>query len=116
MGWFEVTNVSDQPITVKMEFTDMDGVEYTPYSLTYQGHFNASNTPINLSYGATLQPGQLGLIGIKDDATPRVNVGKLSWTADTCISEAVMATMYNQYNHTSEYDSGWFPRHGGKAF
>lgn len=115
-GWFEITNVSDRPITIRMAFTDVDGNEYTPYSVSYHHHFNASNTPINLTFGGTLQPGQLGLLGIKDDATNRVNIGKLEWSADGCINEAVMATMYNQYNHTSEYDSGWLPLNGGMAF
>lgn len=115
-GVFDITNTSEVPITVRMAFTDVNGLEYTPYSLVYYHNFDATNTPINPEYGATLQPGAMGTIVIKDDNTNRVNVGKLSWSANACINEAVMATMFNQYNHSNRYDSGWVPLNNGKPF
>ena len=116
-GGIYVTNVSDVPIVVKYELTDMNGEPYTPYSVLNNYNFSSSNTPLNLIDGATLQPGEMGRVFIKDDNTEVINVGKITWSADACLDEALMVNFYNQYNIGGKaYDSGWMPLNGGKPF
>lgn len=113
---YDITNVSDVPITVKLQFTNSNGQPYTPYSVSYWENFSGTNTPIDLSAGAVLQPGQLGIILIRDPAPERINVGKMTWFANTCIHEALMVTSWNQYSDSSRYSSGLFYFNGGKPF
>lgn len=115
-GGFVVTNISDVPVKITLEQTDTDGNGYTPYSVSYTGHFNASNTPLNLIDGATLQPGQLGTLNIADPATAMINIGYINWEADSCIKNALLVTFYNQYNASSKYSSGRFHLNNGLPF
>ncbi len=115
-GGFVITNISEVPVKVTLEQTDVDGNGYTPYSVSYTGHFNASNTPLNLINGATLQPGQLGTLNIADPATPIINIGYINWEADSCIENALLVTFYNQYNISAKYSSGRFQLNNGLPF
>lgn len=113
-GYFHIVNVSDQPVTVKMEFTDTNGNPYGPTTVYYAENFSASNSPINLTQGATLQPGELGEINIHDNGVRSVNVGKITWYAESCLDEALVATLRS--HNSSPLSSNLILLNGGKAF
>ena len=113
-GYFHITNVSDQPITVKMEFTNTNGNAYSPTTIYYAENFSASNTPVNLQAGAVLQPGQMGEINIHDNGVRSINVGKLSWYADSCLDKAVYATLRS--HNSSPLSSNLILLNNGKPF
>lgn len=115
-GYFYVTNVSQEAVTVKLSFTDSIGQAYTPYSLTYNENFHASNTPIDLANGAILAPGEAGYIAIHDNNTFAINVGKLSWSSDICLEHALMANYLNTYSPSKGIAAGMHPLNGGKPF
>ena len=60
-GYFFVTNVSDEPVTVNLNLADSNGNAFTPSSgVLYAANFSSGNTPLSSGGGATLQPGQMG--------------------------------------------------------
>lgn len=112
-GYFFITNVSDQPVTVKMSLTNVNGGSLTPSTIVYDGNFSGANTPLNAN-GAVLQPGQLGEVFV-DNPTRHINVGKVSWEADACLSEALMVSM--QTNQSGGGNGTTLtPLNDGKAF
>ncbi|XOV81302.1 MAG: hypothetical protein ACFHVJ_10210 [Aestuariibacter sp.] len=113
-GYFHITNISDQPVTVKMEFTNTSGNPYAPTTIYYAENFSANNTPVNLQSGAVLQPGEMGEINIHDDGVRSVNVGKLSWYAESCLEEALVATLRS--HNSSPLSSNLILLNDGEAF
>jgi hypothetical protein len=118
-GWssgFNITNISDVPITVKLEFTNVNGGLYTPSSTAYVHNFSSANNPLDLTNGAVLQPGELGQVRVLDPSTIHINVGYLSWESSTCIPYALMTTIANQYNISGKYSVDLFRMNNGMPF
>jgi len=114
-GNYSITNVSNVPVTVKLTLTDMNGNPYVPSVVTYLANFSATNTPIDTA-GTVLQAGQLGVIVINDPATARINVGKISWSSDSCLDTALLASYQNQYLRPGVYGPVFTFLNDGKPF
>jgi hypothetical protein len=115
-GSYIMTNVSSYPITIKFNNTDVNGNIYTPFSVTYADNFSAANTPLNLTQGAVLQPGHAGTLTINDPSTVLINVGKISWFSDVCLSDALMVSYVNQFNLSPRITRSLFPLNNGFPF
>ena len=62
-GSFNLTNVSDVPVTVTHTLTDASGSPFTPSKLTHYEAYTTSNSPF-ASNGAVLQPGEMGPVSV----------------------------------------------------
>lgn len=118
LGQYIITNVSNETVKVKLEFTDWQGAAYTPTSVTYgtPSNFTATNTPLNLINGGELLPGQLGIVTINDNNNSVVNVGKLSWTSEGCVDKALMVSFRNRFTKSGHQDNNWFYMNDGQPF
>ena len=114
-GFFYVTNVSDEVITVKTEFSTPDGVSDLPSVAAYGFSFSGLNTPVS-EEGAVLMPGEMGFFRIADVPTQHVNVGKISWYSDSCIYKGIIAKILNERTGSSIYSQGQFYFNNGQAF
>ena len=114
-GGLYVTNVSDVPVKVTINMTDVNGDGYVPTTVYYFHHFSPLNTPFNTVDGAILQPGQLGLFNI-GDTTDLINIGYVNWSSDSCIENALMVTHYNYNSETYRYDNSKFHLNNGLPF
>ena len=113
---YVVTNISNTNVTVRMQFTDVNGNEYTPQQVVYSYNFSSDNSPINLINGAQLQPGETGRLNIDDPSTLDLGIGKITWSSNECIYEALMVRHINQFSASGRYSSGIVDLNGGHAF
>lgn len=114
-GGSYITNVSDVPVKVTINLTDVNGGGYVPSTVYYSHNFSSANTPFNTTEGAILQPGELGLFNI-GDTTDLINIGYVNWSADSCIEHALMVTHYNYYSTSSRYSNSKFHLNNGLPF
>lgn len=113
---YTLTNISSKPVNVKLEFTNINGQNHSPSGVSYFGNFDSTNDPSNLATGAVLQPGELGRLILNDDTVTMIGPTKISWSADTCLQEALVASFNNQFSTTSRLDRGLVFLNNGKAF
>lgn len=119
-GWqssFYVTNVSEKPVNIKLNFNDANGAAYTFPNTLFYDNFSSGNSPLdNLGGGAILTPGQTGLVILSGPSFPGTVTGKVTWQADACLKEAIIATVRNVRHSSTLYSQGLFPINNGDPF
>ena len=115
-SFFYLTNISDAVITVSIEFTDKEGDEFIPGALVYSWSFSASNSPIASSPDAVLLPGQSGRVEIVSAPDGFVSVGRISWHAEGCVYEGLIAKLFSYYVDSTGRFSDALYVNGGMPF
>lgn len=119
-GWqstFYVTNVSDKPVNIKLDFNDANGNSYAFPTTLYYDNFTSSNSPLDtLSGGAILTPGKTGSVILLGSSYPGTITGTITWQADACLESAIIATLRNVRHNSSLYSQGLFPLNNGEPF
>lgn len=112
---YSITNVSNEPVTVKLQLRDPNGIVSGVSADQYKFNFSSTNTPLDVN-GATLQPGEQGDIYFLH---PRdLGVAKISWNANAagCINDALFASTISYYSVTGRYGYTVSAVNGGKPF
>lgn len=110
-----ITNVSNEPVNVKVQLREPNGIVSNVSADNYKFHFSSVNDPLSAS-GTTLEPGQQGAIYFLNDRD--LGVAKISWNANAegCINDALFASTVSYYIATGKYGYTVNSVNGGKPF
>lgn len=99
---YQITNVSNEPITVTVQLRDPNGVVPNISADQFSHNFSSTNTPLSVN-GAILQPGQQGDFYFLNSRN--LGVAKISWKASSsgCINSAVVASTLSYYSVSGRY-------------